>query len=332
MTPTTLLPAATATSDAPRRTWRARRALRTLAIAACLPYIALKIAWVAGSHIGIPDGSSLLDHRATMVVANSVTILMDAAVVALALLLTRPWGLRVPAWLLGLPMWAASGLLAPIMTGYPLQLLVKAAGGTVNKPADTGRRAFLDDWVFGVVYTGFILQGLALGTLFVLYARDRWGHLWRGRVRDLPGSATGHTQRTLAVAAAVVALFPVVTHLMWACDSRWGLSESRSGGLTSDAHVLEAMYAVFLLAAAAGGLLLAFRAGRTLPVKVPLALAWVGSGAAACWGGWLGLAAVSGVSEQPTPVMNLTYAGHMIVGILVAAIGVRHFRERANAA
>jgi hypothetical protein len=63
------------------------------------------------------------------------------------------------------------------------------------------------DWrVFGVVYTGFIVQGLSLGALFVLYARDRWGELWRGRVRDLPGGGpTRLAQRAAAAATALLA-------------------------------------------------------------------------------------------------------------------------------
>jgi hypothetical protein len=65
---------------------------------------------------------------------------------------------------------------------------------------------------------------------------------------------------------------------------------------------------------------------------VPLGLAWVGSGAAACWGGWLTLASLGGVediADRPTPLMNLAYAGQMLVGFLVAAIGVYYFAERS---
>ncbi|MFF4351893.1 hypothetical protein [Streptomyces sp. NPDC001530] len=322
---------------------RLRRILRTVAIVSCTPYLSLKIAWIAGSHIGIPEGSSLLEHRTGMAVANSITVLMDGAVIVIALLLTRPWGLRVPAWLLAFPMWVATGLLAPIMAGFPLQLAVKALGGSTNH--GSGREPFLDEWVFGVVYSGFIVQGLALGALFVLYARDRWGHLWRGRVWELPVGAIGAAMgvpparakprawgRATAVAAALLALFPLTTHLLWACGATAGLSEGRVADRTSDFYVLEAMYVGFLVAAVAGGWLLAFRRGAVLPVKVPLALAWVGSGAVACWGGWLSLASLGGVddiADRPTQLMNLAYAGQMIVGILVATVGAYFFAERS---
>ena len=144
------------------------------------------------------QGSPRRKALTAMAVANVLTILMDGAVIVLALLLTRPWGRGVPAWLLAVPMWAATGLLAPVMAGYPLQMLVRAFGGSAS---GGDGEPFLHAWVFAVVYTGFIVQGLALGALFVLYARDRWGRLWRGRMWDLPARPeTG--QRALAVAAA----------------------------------------------------------------------------------------------------------------------------------
>ncbi|MGW0759202.1 hypothetical protein ACWD1Y_22480 [Streptomyces sp. NPDC002814] len=311
---------------------RPRRLLRAVAVVSCVPYLALKVAWVAGSRVGIPDGSSLLEHRTSMAVANSVSVVLDSAVIVLALVLTRPWGLRVPAWLLAFPVWVATGLLAPIMTGFPLQLLVRALGGSVSTAADSGREPFLDEWVFGVVYTGFIVQGLALGGLFVLYARDRWGHLWRGRVWELPRSTVGAAQRVTAGAAAVLALLPLALHLLWAFGGTAGLSAGRAGDRTSDFYVLEAMTALFLVAAVTGAWLLAFRSAPALPVKTPLALAWVGSGAAACWGGWLALASLTGVddiADRPTPVMHLAYAGQMIVGILVATLGAHFLAERS---
>lgn len=327
--------AAPASRTAPRpalRSGRLRRVLRAVAVVSCLPYLTLKIAWIGGSHLGIPEGSPLLDHRASMAAANSVTVLMDGAVIVLALLLTRPWGRRVPAWLLVFPMWVATGLLTPIMTGYPLQLLVRAFGGSVNHGGSKGG-PFLDEWVFGVVYTGFILQGLALGTLFALYARDRWGHTWRGPARELPPPPADAARRTLAVAAAVLALFPLTLHLLWACGATTGLNSARIADRSSDFYVLEATDVAFLAAAVLGALSLTFRRGGGLPVKLPLALAWLGSGAVACWGGWLALASLAGVDDitrRPTPVMNLTYAVQMIAGILVAAVGVRFLTGRAE--
>ncbi|UOB13776.1 hypothetical protein MQE23_34040 [Streptomyces sp. HP-A2021] len=326
---TTLSPAPAAVDGPVVRLSRPRHVLRAVAVLSCVPYLGLKAAWIAGSHIGIPEGSRLLDDRVGMAVINGISVLLDSAVIVLALVLTRPWGLRVPAWLLAFPVWVATGLLAPIMAGFPAQLVVRAfGGGSAESP---GQEAFLDEWVFTVVYTGFILQGLALGALFVLYARDRWGQLWRGRVWELPMGVAGPAHRALAVAAAVLALLPLTLHVIWACGGTAGLSEGRAADRSADVHVLEAVYVVFLLAAVTGGFLLAFRRGRALPVAVPLGLAWVGSGAVACWGGWLSLASLGGgdIADRPTPLMGLAYAGQMLVGFLVAAIGVYFFAERS---
>jgi hypothetical protein len=313
-------------------TGRARRVLRAAALVSCVPYLSLKIAWMAGSHLGIPENSSLLDHRGAMLAANGLTVLLDSAVIVLALLLTRPWGRRVPAWLLVFPMWVATGLLAPIMTGFPLQLLVRLCGGSVHKGSGAGHRPFLDEWVFGVVYTGFIVQGLTLGTLFALYARDRWGHLWRGRVGELPSGSLGPAHRAVTVAACALAVFPLTMHALWAFGSTAGLSGGRAADRGGDFYALEATYVVFVLAAIAGAWMLAFRRAPALPVKVPLALAWTGSGVLACWGGFLSLASLGGVddiADRPTALMNLTYAGQMIVGLLVLTLGAYVLAERS---
>ncbi|TQK43728.1 hypothetical protein FBY35_5202 [Streptomyces sp. SLBN-118] len=315
----------------PPRAPRASRVLRTVTIASCVPYLSLKIAWIAGSRIGIPDGSVLLEHRGLTAVANSVTVLMDGAVIVLALLLTQAWGRRVPAWLLATPMWIAGGLLAPIMVGFPVQLLTHAVTGARPRPA--GDKPFLDEWVFGVVYPGFIVQGVALGTLFVLYARERWGHVWRGVVWDLPRAATGRTLKVTAVAGAVLALFPATMHLLWACGARTGLAANRIEQRTADFYVLEAIDVVFVAVAVAGALLLAFRPVPALRVRTPLAMAWLGSGTVGCWGIWLLIAAVlpgAEEGERASGLMALTYAVGMIAGLLVVT-GTASFLRRRGA-
>lgn len=154
--------------------------LRTVALAACAPYLTLKVVWLAGGHLGIPVHSPLRQDGNSLMALNGLTVVMDAAVIVLALLLTRPWGRRMPAWLLAVPMWCATGLLTPIVVIFPAQTVASALAGRTGAGPDGGPDALLEPWVWTVVYTGFIVQVLALGTLFVRYARQRWGHLWRG--------------------------------------------------------------------------------------------------------------------------------------------------------
>src|SRR6266700_317687 len=144
--------------DKPRT---AARVLRALAFTACVLYFALKIAWASGSRVGIPNGSTLLEHHTTMISGSIESALLDSMVVVLALLLTQPWGRRTPVWLLTLPAGAATGLLSPIMVGYPLQLGARLLGGTAAPSGGPAARPFLHEWVFTIVYTGFIVQALA---------------------------------------------------------------------------------------------------------------------------------------------------------------------------
>ncbi|MFF7728089.1 hypothetical protein [Streptomyces sp. NPDC008001] len=309
-----------------------RRTLRTVAIAACLPYLSLKVAWLAGSHLGIPEGSVLRDADAGLVAANAVTVLMDAAVVVLAVLLTRPWGRRVPAWALLLPVWGAVGLLTPIMYAFPAQLLVRALGGSAAGSGGGDERPFLDEWVFGVVYTGFIVQGLALGALFVPYARERWGHLWQGRVAGPGRTAPGRGQRAAATVAAVLAVVTGGVHLLWACGRPVGLSPELAREYGGAFAAGESGYVLYAGATVAGVvLLLSGRAGG-LPLRVPLILAGVGSAASAAWGGWQLLALMTSLAADgrgPTAPMAVTYAVQVITGLLLLAAGTGFFARRA---
>ncbi|MFF3760884.1 hypothetical protein [Streptomyces sp. NPDC002185] len=332
-----MTPTASSLAPAPaagrHRPGAARRALRALAILACLPYISLKVVWVAGGRLGIPDGSGLLEHPRLMVTANAVSVVADVLVIVLALLLTQAWGRRFPAWPLALPLWAATGLLAPIMAGYPAQLAVALLTG--DEEAAAPAEPFLDPWVFGVVYGGFILQGLALGTLFALYARDRWGHLWQGHLGELPARASGPGARALAVAGAVAALVPAALHLLWATGATTGLSPRMIAARDSDDHVLEADRFLFLVVAVALTLFLVLRRPARLRVRTTLALAWTASGAVGCWGAYLSL-----VSLLPDPdpakrvpgLVQLSYAGDMITGLLLAACLAVFLRRRSAGA
>ncbi|MEV0372723.1 hypothetical protein AB0I10_23330 [Streptomyces sp. NPDC050636] len=321
---------------------RTRSVLRATALAACIPYLSLKIAWIAGGRIGIPEGSPLRQGGDSLMAMNGLTVLMDAAVIILAFLLTRPWGRRVPAWLLVLPMWCATGLLAPIVVVFPVQTLASVlrdgshGGGAVTGGDGFGGDPdrFLAPWVWSVVYTGFIVQALTLGALFVLYARERWGHLWRGRVGTLPDGPTRSARRLSAAAVAVLAVLPAVTHLLWAAGSTAGLNPARAAAQDLNSRLNDAGYVLFAALAAAGALMLGYGRGRRVPLLLPLAAAWIGSGALACWGGWMTfttLSARAGDPMLPSPLLSVTYSVQMIVGMLVAVAGAHFFAEREAA-
>ncbi|MEU8434810.1 hypothetical protein AB0F18_18200 [Streptomyces sp. NPDC029216] len=302
-----------------------QRILRTTAVAATLPYLTLKAAWLAGSRIGIPADSILLKAGTALTVANAITVAMDACVIVLVLVLTRPWGMRVPGRLLAVPVFVATGLLTPIVLGYPAQLLVKALGMGADEAAMAAREPFLDSWVFAVVYTGFIIQAIALAGLFVPYARQRWGRLWQGALGQRLPSPTG----VVAGAAALAGLAAGAVQVYWAFGGSAGLPAERAAAYSAETGVVSAAHAICAFAAVAGALMLA--RGGSRPARWPLALAWIGSAAALTWGAWT-LIAVLGVNlgegEPSTTAFFLAYADQMITGLLAGAVLVRCLYSR----
>jgi hypothetical protein len=143
-----------------------RRALGWLASAGTLPYVLLKILWLAGSPVGTRDPAFLADP--VIHTMNAVTLGMDLVVVALALALTHRWGARLPAWLVLLPMWVGTGFLVPMAVAIAPATVVTIATGAIG----TGP---LQPWVQPMVYGGFAWQGIFLCAAFVVHTRGRWG-------------------------------------------------------------------------------------------------------------------------------------------------------------
>lgn len=302
-----------------------RRILRVVALAATVPYLTLKAAWLAGSRIGIPSGSVLNEPGLFFTAANVITLAMDSCVILLVLLLTRPWGMRVPSWLLTVPVFFATGLLTPIVLGFPGQLLIRLLGFGAGPAGDSGREPFLDPWVFHVVYTGFIVQGLALAGLFVPYARERWGRLRQGVAGERLPSSTG----VVAAAAAAAGLAVAAVYAYWTFGGTAGLGAERAAAYSAEAGVVSAVHGMCALAAGAGALFLA--RGGELRARWPLAAAWIGAGAALSWGTWMLIAALGPEldgGEGPTGAVLAAYAGQMITGMLSAVVLVRFLTAR----
>jgi hypothetical protein len=240
------------------------------AVAATFPYLALKLNWILGGTVGVV-GTTMDD----LLVANVATLFMDLIVLVTALALTRPWGLRLPAPVVVVPMWLATGMLAPIVLLAPL---LPALLG--DAPAGDG--ALLRPWVYAVVYGGFALQGVLLVAAFVLYTRARWPHVWAARNTD----PTDPLASGLAMVASVLSLGVAAAYLSWALGSPlWmppGLTSTPGAGdsVTLGIHGLAAVLT------AVGLTWLVRRVPRNRPVIVPVAMTWVGAGAMFGWACW----------------------------------------------
>ena len=203
------------------------------------------------------------------------------------------------------------------MLAYPTQLVVRALGASATGRQTETAEPFLAEWVFTVVYGGFILQGLALGALFVLYARERWGRVWAGRISDLPAP-----RRVEAVGAATVAALtavPLLMHLVWVGGHPLGLTEARAAARNADFYALEGAFLLLAVATLVATLAWAGRWWQRLPLCVPAGIAVVGSAGLAGWGGWLLLVAAvnTDAAQQSTGLMTLTHVIQAALGLAV---------------
>jgi hypothetical protein len=144
-----------------------------LAVAAMLPYLLLKAAWITGSTIGFATESSV-DSRVRLG-GNIVTAGMELVVIVVVLAFTHDWGMRLPAWSVLLPAWVGTGLLAPFVVAGPL-LVVSVA----TEASPVGDDSF-EPWVGPVVYSSFGAQAVGIALTFALYARARWPRVLRSR-------------------------------------------------------------------------------------------------------------------------------------------------------
>ncbi|MGW1378816.1 hypothetical protein ACWD6P_31750 [Streptomyces sp. NPDC002446] len=272
---------------------------RTAALA-CTPYLTLKLLWVLGFDIGVVDPGRI--GRAAWVAANAFTFVLDAIAAVVAHALTRPGGRRTPAWLLALPLWMASGLLIPLMTGVVGGSLAGLVTGSRN-PMAAGD--FLEPWVFGVVYGGFLVEGLTLLGAFAVYAHQRWGGLLRRPLGELPDTGTRAMQRLFLVPAAVLLAALGGLRVLWGAGATLGrtAAEAEAGNVVTAAA--EWSQGLLSLLAAIGLVLLVFP--RLLPdlrMRTPLGWAWTGSAAVFACGGclWLVRAATDGLSPGAAAV------------------------------
>lgn len=284
-----------------------RWAVAILAIIGIVPYVVLKMLWISGSRIGIVDPE--FGHGTTMILLNTATAIMDVIAVILALSFVATWGRRIPAPVVLLPMWVATGLLGQIALVLPLQLVF----GGQSPPSGVGTAA-LAPWVPTVVYGGFAWQGIFLIVGFALYAHARWGARIRaGRPMD--------SSRDLGISVPLA----VIGSLMAAVLSIVFMGSGRLEAINA------VVSSVIALCAGAGVVLLAPR--RLRPECVGLGrvagvgLGWFGSGALFAWGSYLTLVAVVPNDLRPeggieaASVVQTTFMA--LVGALCAVVLLR---------
>ncbi|GAA2398476.1 hypothetical protein GCM10010404_65280 [Nonomuraea africana] len=250
--------------DAPRA-GIGRITAAVVAMAATLPYLTIKILWLTGDTVGVTAPS--LMNSATMVGLNAMTFGMDVVGLLLALAFTMRWGMRLPAWLVLLPIWVGIGLLSQILVSLAVTLLLEGAGAFGNE--------FLAGWVYLVVYGGFSLQGVGLIVAFSLYARERWPWVFRsGAARTAVPFQHVVGRGSLLVAAVVGG-----ANLYWALGGTAGLDPAVVAARTMAGGIAQTFTGVLAIAGA-----LAYLSLLRGSAPWAVVLSWLGSGSLFGWG------------------------------------------------
>jgi hypothetical protein len=236
------------------------------------------------------------------------------------------------------PMWVASGLLAPVMVAAPLGFLARSLfGGTAAAGgADAAGAAMdgLDGWVYGIVYSGFLLQGTGLAVAFVLHLRARWGGILGAVVGSRRPGATHGVQVLSTVAVSGLTALVVAVRLYWAAGGEAGLPAATRAGRTITQQVMDGSSAALALAGLLGLLVLVRRRPPNLRVWAPLAAVWVGAGSM-LWSGAYQLVlmlAPGSPMEGADGGSALLMVAQAMAGMLAAVTAAVHLAEAHPAA
>jgi hypothetical protein len=284
---------------------------------AMTPYLLIKVSWVAGALLGLlPHGEGF--SLAGWVTLNTVTIVMAAAGIGLALALARPWGRRVPAAPLLLLAWVGTGFLVPMLPYLALSGLL-ADDGTAAAATEPADEAAMPGWEAALITGSFAGLGLGLAVALPLHLLRRHPDAVRGRLGDAaPGG------RAAAAVAAVLSAAVGVLAATWAAGGTAALAhpETRTTGW----YLLTGTTAAWALAGAAAALALLRRRPARLPRWLPVAVLWTASGMLAAWGAWkLPLAAALAANPalaDPWPEHLAAAAARDAAGLVAGLAGL----------
>ncbi|MGW2768276.1 hypothetical protein [Streptomyces sp. NPDC001275] len=274
---------------------------------ALVPYLVIKVSWVVGSLLGLlPVGRGF--SLGGWLVLNTVTIGMAAAGITLGLALVRPWGMRIPGWLVGFFAWVGSGFLVSILPFVVVSALVNS--GTASS-GGSGGDAAMPGWEAVLLQCSFVGTGIALAIALPAYLSRRWPHALRRPER--PRTRTSSGLLWPAVTGAVTGL----AWLYWAAGGPLGIAHRDER--PASWHVLVGVSACWALAASAAVLALVRGWSTRLSYPLLLALAWLGSGSMFAWSGWRLPATVYVALAHPSDV---TYPENVAVAVALHVTAV----------
>ncbi|MFE9882154.1 hypothetical protein [Streptomyces sp. NPDC005784] len=300
------------------------------AAAALVPYLVIKVSWVVGSLLGLlPVGRGF--SLSGWLVLNTVTIGMAAAGIMLGLALVRPWGMRIPGWLVGFFAWVGSGFLVSILPFVVVSALVDSGTSSAKGSGTSGGDAAMPGWEAVLLQCSFVGTGIALAIALPAYLWRRWPHALRRPEQPRTRTSSG------AVWPAVTGAVTGLAWLYWAAGGPLGIAHRDER--QASWHVLVGVSACWALVASAAVLALDRRRSTRLPYPLLLALAWLGSGSMCAWSGWRLPATVYVALAHPSDVgypenLAVAVALHVLAVLTGAGIMrtlVRDERRRVSA-
>jgi hypothetical protein len=297
-------------------------------IAAVLPYLVLKVLWVSGNMVGVPESSPAHDGWE---VQNAVTLGMDIVAIFVALTFTHRWGLRLPAWLVVVPSWMGIGFLVPaaveVPVGFTYSLLT--TGQLVSM-----KGGLVEPWTYTVVYMSFAVQGVLLSASFVGYVRERWADLFGRTDRELKPGVTHGVQMVLATAGAIMAVAIAGLHLFQAF---WAPNSWHDGEWTFTVRLVEGVEGGMAVLAAVGILAMTRSPIARLLIRrssfwITLAITWTGAGSMFSYGLFRTFSTLAGaqLSELITPVDRILNLAALLAGLIIGVTGAFLLAERRS--
>jgi hypothetical protein len=295
-----------------------RRIAGSSAAVAMTPYLLIKVAWTFGILVPTEEMNS-----ASWRAVNATTAVLAAAGILLALALSRPWGERLPGWLIALPVWVGTGLLIPMVFLAPV---LGPAAIVRDRQANSA-----DVWVYEQVFVMLSLVGVGVGLPIALagYARARWPEALSGPLSVAPPGSTRRPPTTLAwlVAAGCIALGAVKVY--WAAGGSVGIQPDRLNG-DMWWHLLSLSTGAWALVGAWG--LLALATGRgSRRFALPMAAVWVSSGMLFAYNLFFAVRFDSALSPEHPLARNVTTGAGIILGVLMGLVILLVLHDRREA-
>lgn len=315
--------AALTTRAATSQLMRLRRFSGYGVVIAVTPYLLIKIAWTVGLFLPTEQMG-----EASWRAINASTAALAAVAILLAMAFCRPWGERLPAWVVALPVWVGTGLLVPMVLLAPV--LGPAA---IARDREAGAA---DVWAYEQILVMVSLVGIGIGLPLALagYAKTRWPEALSGPV-DFT-NRPGHTQQlqiTLARLAAAGCVPLGATKIYWATGGTLGLDPAMLDHRDVWWHMLSLSAGVWALAGAWGLLVLTTRRGAAR-FLAPMAAAWISSGVLFSQNLYSNLSATRSdaqpVAEYPLARVLTSEVG-VVLGVLMAAIILLVLHDRRGA-